>query len=454
MFYYDVIAIPHLVTSRVAVIAPIGNPTQWYYVRYVIDNWSLATCASFVALARYLADQGREVNLVLIVPDSISDNDLDCLKCEIDRVLKTKPEIVRIEISGYIRGIQYCGDIYAMPVTLLSILLREYLEGKRLVLDLTHGWNILPTLAMYAVSPVRQMLGVEIYLSEPHVRGREDLPRCTDIVQYETKIKTVEYNLSRLRVIRMESLGQISKLRTSLNKIRETYAPLESYGLNKEDIRFLEYAVLASEFYSRGIVTVGWHFMRRLYEYDSPRERVFKIVNFIISSELEVQDDKREISDNVVRYKFKLPKEYLLYLVYDLIVFSKILDIYERDLGYRHGNRPGASIDFEKLVKMVKSLHELGVIDSTSYNVCMVEIGKYCRGWIKNFCEHKARELGFYKVDDVDVLKMAKEDKEKALRHLIAHCGFVCPIVKEITPKTVKLEIDNNAEVCLKELLS
>ncbi len=108
---------------------------------------------------------------------------------EIDRVLKTKPKIVRIEVSGYIRGVKYCGDIYAVPVALLSILLREYLEGKKLILDLTHGWNILPTLAMYAASLVRQMLNVEICLSEPYVRGREDPPRRTDVVQYETKLR-------------------------------------------------------------------------------------------------------------------------------------------------------------------------------------------------------------------------------------------------------------------------
>ncbi len=255
----------------------------------------------------------------------------------------------------------------------------------------------------------------------------------------------------------MESPVQMSRLRTSLNKIRETYTLLESCGLSKEDIRFLEYAVLASEFYSRGIVTVGWHFMRRLYEYyDSPRERVAKAIDLIVSSEIEVRDDKRDVIGNVVKYRFKLSKEYLLYLVYDLIVFSKILDIYERDLGYGHGNRPSASIDFEKLVKIVESLYKLGVIDNTSYNVCMVEIGKYrhCRRGIKNFCKDKARELGLYKVDDVDVLKMAKEDRERALRHLIAHCGFVCPIVKEITPKTVKLEFDDNVEACLRELLS
>jgi len=431
----------------ISIIAPIGNPRNWSYVKYYKDDSTYLSCASFVALAKFLSDRGCKVHLTLVVPDSVPDDDITCLIREVERALNVCPDILKVEAVGSISGIRYEGDLLAIPTAVIALSLREYLRGNEVVVDLTHGWNVLPTLSMYAIALIGSMLKMRIFITEPFIGGEKKLPRCGEDTE-KIQDKELEFPILRITEINIERVR--SKLNTDIGEIMNIIHNLKDNSIIDEDSsKILEYVTLSAEYYRRGIITLGWYYIYKiLNSYENITEKLRSIVENIINNEIKVTDERRKLYNNTIRYTFKCShnREALLYLMYDLAIFVKILQAYEK-VNYKTG-KPGQNLKFSKVESILEDLYSSGILDENVYSICMVEIEKIKKAKTQSYTRSTtSRE------EVVDIVEQAKVDKEKAYRNILAHCGLVNPIVREVSSMEVKINVDNNIEDLLKNML-
>ena len=216
----------------VLVVAPWGCPAQWKVATYVLDRVREGTCTSLVPLVKKLKESGEEVTVVVIVLDSLVDEyvgkrvESPCYRHYVScfrRIIGGKCGISDYgEVVGYCRELARCvaenvarerdvviNDLRVvvspcigspggrwcfvgnardfMSVTLYELGKLCLLEGRydRVVLDLTHGVNFMPSTCLhimyYLVSillvryDIRDGVLLEVYNSDPYPPERARL---------------------------------------------------------------------------------------------------------------------------------------------------------------------------------------------------------------------------------------------------------------------------------------
>jgi len=182
--------------------APIGNPSEYQLVKYLVNNEENETNASFKALARSL-----KIENVIIIPGlSLCDissykNYIDCnnfVKGLVKEKLKLDKEVILVAPNIY--GNKFIqsdrqNSLYFSFIYFNSLKFLELYEPKEVYVDITHGINYMPLLAVEAIKLAsysyvikHKPLVIKIFNSEPIMRNNQG-PYVIDTVmeQYVNK---------------------------------------------------------------------------------------------------------------------------------------------------------------------------------------------------------------------------------------------------------------------------
>jgi len=442
--------------ENISIIATIGRPTEWNIVKYQINNLPYTTCASFIALSEHFRDiYNSSVRIFLIVPDSVNREDLNCLKEELTHHnLKDSTDLVFVEVRGEIGGVRYLGDIYAIPAAILCIASLCILNRSRIIFDLTHGWNVLPSLIMYTISLIKNLTDSQVFIAEPYV-GRKGGKECGQLVKDE-EIK------SKLSILRLE-LPIEAQLNVSFKNIENAIKNIymlyidnfsDKSKRNNAIPDILINSVQAVEYFRNGIITLGWyHVYKILSEYKSinnVRNIIREILELILNNEIRIPEDDRKalecvrkvVKDNEIMYNASCSKLTLFQFLYEVLSFIVLLDVYER-AGYFGQNLPGLSVKLDKVESIVRYLRDVKLMCNPVYLVVYENLRKAREDYNKyksireDFCEYQAKKLGSDR-SSIDVIKRWREsnrksDKDKVCRDIVAHSGLTCPIVRRFS---------------------
>ncbi len=435
--------------SRYVIIATAGRPVDWSVVKYDINGETYVTCASFIALAEYLRCRSdNNVDVIVIFPDSVDRRDVKCLREEFHNHGLKNFKFIFAEIEGNIRGLKFLGELYAIPSIILCVSSIYYLEGSKIVFDLTHGWNILPSLAMYCISLIKGLIEADVYIAEPCiVRTRA---RCgEDCLSNDIDVT--------LRIHKVD-MPIFSKLYINISKVRETIDSISKIIPNVDKNMFHN-IVNCVECLSSGVITLGWYYLYKIFNDSNNRRSIDyvenqlkNIIQILLEEELSVPEDvtlahmsgRRVVNGDFITYRKRCSREGLFQLLYEILRFIIIIRILKK-LGYYGDNVPGLSISFNKLQELLKELKNTNIMDKPTYLVTFENlrgVRRECSRNIKDFCEHIASKLGIDR-EKVDVIACwDKEDREKVCRNVVAHSGFTCPIVKECSINELKVNRD------------
>ncbi len=177
-------------------IAPWGDPKNWRHAKYKINDKEYISKTSFIPI--YLhedVDKG-----IIFILDTLAESytciyDEHCIKLNIECFLKEcikemkekyglnkkiNYELVLCPGIGKWNRYEYRGTIYHYMLQVLLSIIREVRDNKcRIIVDLTHGINYMPTALLIVVSFLKKInkdIELRIYNSQPYPLNVKEIP--------------------------------------------------------------------------------------------------------------------------------------------------------------------------------------------------------------------------------------------------------------------------------------
>ncbi|NPA99903.1 MAG: hypothetical protein GXO10_00850 [Crenarchaeota archaeon] len=444
--------------SRYVIIATAGRPADWNVVKYEIDGHKYTTCASFIALAKHLkCRDDSDVKVIVVFPDSVDRNDIKCLISEFEKNDLRDYIFIFTEVEGNIGGRKFQGDLYAVPAVILCLSSIYFLDGFKIVFDLTHGWNILPSLTMYSISLIKKLVNADIYIAEPCITRTGF--KCGDTCDSD--------KINVILKMHMISMPISARLFIDLCKVNHAIRCISTICSNF-DVDVLNYIVNCVEYFSNGVITLGWYYMYKIFEKNNFIENMLReFLERLLEDELKIPEDvyvahltgRRVVKNETVEYRIRCPREALFQLLYEILRFIVIIRIF-RELGYRGSSVPGLSIEFHKLEELLDRLSNVGIIDKALYLVTINNLKNFKRecsyaSRYRDFCEYEASKRGSDKkqVNVIDLWRDYEKDRnrekmDRICRNVVAHSGLVCPIVKRCSMASIEINRDLDEDIC------
>ncbi len=278
--------------GRVFVLAPWGDPANWHYVEYVLESRNdKVVVKSFTSLTA-LATVYKGANIVIIVADTLANPQAS----DYDSVLRSAEAYARRYLCGLEASVLvlpgviwqsnrvFEGSATDYYYTLLARMLDGATKGEpidTIVLDLTHGINYMPSLALKAAEEAASILSLVKALT-----GEGD---STELVVYNSDPvippRDVRERLKRSKEDPCKPQGiDTEPLRAKLNRVfRRRYTVLDLIS-NIESME-LKRAVDALKATSREC-TIDRNIVRELRNATLEAKRILKMLRHGLVPEL------------------------------------------------------------------------------------------------------------------------------------------------------------------------
>lgn len=435
--------------SEITVIAPWGDPANWYYAEYVLEDSRERAFTSLAALAKAYTN----ANILIAIADTLASppvnsyNDVinsaknyaEKFLCNLKASITVLPGVIK-QANREFKG-SPTDYYYAMLKEILETLKKD--SNTEIVLDLTHGVNYMPSLTLKAVEEAasitsllktlkhRREVRLSVYNSDPVIpppNTREQLTRRNRTKHpcnpRDPKVKPLEIKINRVLKLTCTTLNLISNiesldLRGSPHIIRLEQLPKEhakKYVLDKETTQEFKTTVREAQ---RILKMLRYGLIPLLLYYTSKRgselrEKLEKTIDKAVNLWNQAINVKTQDNNITVERYRRFDEGYRLVL-YAYYVLEPLVSLVENQ-------NPHPEIRIEVAKKLVEALGKTVAIIKAIHDV---EISK-----LKKAKETSKIGNTWTSLSKVYSVEVKPCDLGRFIRDLLAHGGWHTEVVE------------------------